>query len=1034
MKKRIKSIILFITFLFSLSLFAQQEVQIRGKVTDTGGYPLPGVTVKVVGTEKGTITDMNGNFTLSNVSEAEVLQFSFIGMKTQETVIGRQTNINIMMQEEILGLDEVVVVGYGTQKKGNLTSAISTIKSEEILTTTHTSMAARLQGKVSGLQIRQNSGQPGSFDATISIRGFGSPLYVIDGIQSDKSEFQRLTANDIESISVLKDGSAAIYGLNAGNGVILVTTKRGAASKNKFQYNGTVSFNTPTDIPQLMNAYEWLTARNEAAVNVGSAPIYTNEELEKWKNGELGYESVDWYSETMKKYAVSHQHSFSAEGGNDKLNYYTSVSYMSDAGLLKTNDIGYEQYSGRANLTARLTNNLTANIDFSGRYYETESPSVDFFSIMRGTVSLQPIHTPYANNNPDYPAYVFDGQAWNSVAMSNSDLVGYSKYRNKAFRSIASMTYDVPFVDGLQIKGLASYESNNGLSRGLLKSFNMYTYDGANDAYVPFTYGYPTQLHNSWTDGNSLLLQTHLNYKKTLAKNHNLGVTAVYEERKIWSQSAGLMREFPFFTLDQINFGDTDSQKNSGMEGQEGYRSLVGRITYDYMGKYMLEAAARYDGSYRYHPDRRWGFFPVVSGGWRISEEGFFKENVPLVSNLKLRASYGVVGENAGSAFQYIGGFSLNQGGFEFADGARTSGVGAPGVINKDLTWYTSRITDVGFDLGLLDASMNIEFDIYQRDRRGLLATRFATLTNTFGASLPQENLNKDRVQGIEFAVGYASKITKDLSVNMSANFNFARTMTIYAERGPFENSINRWKNGANERWSDIVWMYDVIGQFQSEEEIANSPVQNGALGNSRELPGDYKYRDVNNDGIIDENDLIPLEWGGDPKMHYGLTLGAKWRNFDFNMLWQGSAKYSLQFTHIYATYLWNDANMPAYFNDRWHRSDPSDPNSEWIAGEWPAVRRQPDMGAMYNVSSIWRRDASYIRLKSVEVGYTMPKHLFNDFGFRDLRIFVNGYNLLTICDPFLKAFDPERTEGSYNAGWVYPLNKSFNIGVNVSF
>ncbi len=938
------------------------------------------------------------------------------------------------MEEDAVGIEEVVAVGYGTQKKVNLTSAVSTIKSEEILTTTHTSMASRLQGKVSGLQIRQNSGQPGTFDASISIRGFGAPLYIIDGIQSDVGEFQRLTPEDIENISVLKDGAAAIYGLNAGNGVILVTTKRGAAGKNKFQYNGTVSFNTPTDIPKLMNAHEWLTARNEAAVNVGSAPIYTNEELEKWKNGEPGYESTDWYGETMKKYAVSHQHTFSAEGGNEKLSYYTSLGYMSDAGLLKTNDIGYEQYSGRANLTARLTNNLTANIDLSGRYYETESPSIDFSSIMRGTVSLQPIHKPYANNNPEYPAYVFDGQAWNSVVTSDADVVGYSKHRNKVFRSVASLTYDVPFIEGLQVKTLAAYESNNGLSRALLKSFKMYTYDGANDAYVPFTYGYPTQLHNNWTDGNSLLLQAHLNYKKTLAKKHNLGVTAVYEERKIWSQSAGLMREFQFFTLAQINFGDTDSQKNSGMEGQEGYRSLVGRITYDYMGKYMLEAAARYDGSYRYHPDRRWGFFPVVSGGWRISEEGFFKENVPLVSNLKLRASYGVVGENAGSAFQYIGGFSLNQGGYEFADGARTSGVSAPGVINEDLTWYTSRIKDVGFDLGLLDGSLNIEFDIYQRDRRGLLATRFATLTNTFGASLPQENLNKDRVRGIEFAVGYANKITKDLSVNISANFNFARTMTVYAERGPFENSIDRWTNGANERWGDIVWMYDVIGQFQSEEEIANSPVQNGTLGNSRELPGDYKYRDFNNDGIIDENDLIPVEWGGNPKMHYGLTLGAKWRNFDFNMLWQGSAKYSLRFTHIYGTYLWNDANMPAYFNDRWHRSDPSDPNSEWIPGKWPAIRRQADMGAMYNESSVWRRDATYVRLKSVEVGYTMPNHLLNDSGFRDLRIFVNGYNLLTICDPFLKAFDPERTEGSYNTGWVYPLNKSFNIGVNVSF
>ncbi|MDR0698659.1 MAG: TonB-dependent receptor, partial [Tannerella sp.] len=972
-------------------------------------------------------------------SSGAILVISYIGYNTQEIsdlssiIIGKPIIIRLI--EDTQALDEVVVVGYGTQKKGNLTAAISTIKNTEIQTTTHTSLAQRLQGKISGLQIRQNSGAPGEFDAMINIRGFGTPLFIIDGTtRVSGAEFQRLNSEDIENITVLKDGAAAIYGMNAANGVILVTTKRGMPGKTKFNYSGSLSFSSPTEMPEMSNAYQWIVMRNDAAVNMGLAPIYTQEEVEKWRLGVAGYESTDWYGETMKKMAMQQQHTFSAQGGNENVNYYVSFGFITDPGLLKSNAIDYNKYSIRSNITAKLTNRLKAEIDINGWMDERYSSRWSFFEIVRGTVSELPIHTPYANNNPEYPAYVYDGQSYNPVITSQSDIVGYNKSTSKSLKTSASLIYDVPFIEGLQLKGVAYYEHGNGFTKNLAKSYNMYTYDAENDSYVPFLYGSPTTLYNGWSDGNGITLQGHIIYKRTFVDSHNLGITGVYEERNGWSRDGGMQREFQFFTIDQINMGDENNQRTSGMESQSGFRSLLGRITYDYLGKYMIEAAARYDGSYRYHPDYRWGFFPVVQGGWRISEEKFFKNPLPFISNLKIRGSYGLVGEDAGNAFQYVGGFSLGQGGYEFANGLWTTGAGAPTVVNEKLTWYTSNIKDIGLDLGLFKGALNLEFDVYQRDRSGLLAYRNATLPNTFGASLPQENLNKDRVRGIEFSVGYANRVSKDFSFNVSANFNFARTMVVYVERGPFVNSMDRWRNGQNGRWSDIVWMYDYIGQFQSKEEIINAPVHDGTLGNSKELPGDFQYRDVNSDGVIDGNDVIPLEWGGNPKMHYGLTLAAKYRNFDFNMLWQGSAKYSVLFTHNYATMLWNDGNMPAYFYDRWHLSDPFDPNSEWIAGTWPAIRRQPDVGAMYSESSMWRRDASYARLKSLELGYTVPFRMFNPYGIQNLRIFLNGYNLLTICDPFVKPFDPERIEGSYNAGWVYPLSKSFNVGINLTF
>jgi len=1014
---------------------AQQSITISGRVTDNMGEPISGATIVIKGTSVGVISDENGYYSIDIPNRNVILVFSFLGFTTQELPVGNNNTLTVVLIEDDYQLEDIVVIGYGTQKRGNLTAAISTIKNEEILTTTHTSLAQRLQGKISGLQIRQYTGAPGDYDAMINIRGFGAPIFIIDGTtRVSGAEFQRLNPDDIENISILKDGAAAIYGMNAANGVILVTTKRGAEGKPKFKYNGSVSISSPTEMPKMANAHQWIVMRNDAAVNMGSAPLYTQEEVENWRQGVDGYESVDWYNETIKKYSLQQQHTFSVQGGSEKVNYYASFGYLHDPGLLKSNAINYEKYSIRSNVTARLTKNLSAEIDLSGWYDKNDGSCWSFFEIIRGTVSDLPIHTPYANNNKDYPAYVYDGQAYNPVVLSNPDLVGYRKGVSKSFKSSASLIYNVPFVEGLQLKGVAYYEHGNGFAKSLHKSFSMYTYDQTADSYIPFLYGHPTVLFNSWSDGNGITLQMHLNYHRTLAERHNIGVTGVYEERNGWSRGGGMRREFQFYTIDQIDMGDENNQMTSGMENMYGFQSLLGRFTYDYVGKYLFEVAARYDGSYRYHQDRRWGFFPVVSAGWRISEEPFFKENVSFVSNLKLRGSYGLVGEDAGSPFQHVGGFSLNIGGYEFVNGTWTNGAAAPGVVNEKLTWYKSNIKDIGFDLGLFENQIKVEFDVYQRDRTGLLAYRNATLPNTFGASLPQENLNKDRVRGIEFAVGYGKQVTKDFSFNASMNFNFARTMVVYAERGPFVNSMDRWRHGQNERWQDIVWMYDYIGQFQSKDEIINAPIQNGTLGNSRELPGDFRYRDVNEDGVIDGNDVIPIAWGGNPKVHYGFTFSAKYRDFDFNMLLQGSGKYSVRFTHNYATMLWNDGNMPAYFYDRWHLADPFDPNSEWVAGEWPAIRRQPDVGAMYSESSVWRRDASYMRLKSLEIGYSLPRNVLSFMNVENVRVYLNGYNLLTLTDPFVKPFDPERIEGAHNAGWVYPLNKSFNIGLNLTF
>ncbi len=1014
--------------------FLAQQPAVSGTVTDEVGQPLPGVTVVVKGTTQGTVTNADGEYSLTNIPEDATLQFSFVGMVTQEMEVGNQSQIDVTMVVDAIGIEEVVAVGYGTRKKESLTGAISNIVAKDIRTTTNPSLAQSLQGKIAGMQIRQNTGEPGDFNTMINIRGFGAPLYVIDGVARDGgNDFQRLNPNDIESISILKDASAAIYGLNAANGVIIVTTKKGAKGKTKFNYNGVTGLQMPTDVPAMANASQWLEMRNDADINVGLGPYISIEELQKYQQGLPGYESTNWFDQTMKKYSNLHQHNLSAQGGNEAMSYFVSFGYLNEGGLLKTNDLNYEKFTIRSNLTMNLTKNLTADVNLHGRFDKKEAPGMWFFEIFKGTRVTLPNEKVYANDNPLYPNMVGPSNI-NPVALANRDITGFSESKHKFFQSSFSMTYNFPGIEGLKIKGLAAYDSDNFLGKNLARSYKLYRYDEFAESYSVLEQRSPSSISNDYGDENRLTLQAHLLYDLNLSDAHNLGITLVYEQKKYWQRYAGLRREYDFFTNDQIDQASLNNQQTSGSEMEMANMSYIGRINYDYKGKYLIEFASRYDGSYRYHPDQRWGFFPVVSGGWRISEENFIKEKLPFISNLKLRGSYGIVGEDAGAPFQYVQGFSTSGGGgYEFINGTWMMGASSPAIVNEKLTWYESNIKNIGMDLSLLQSLLAIEFDIYQRDRTGLLAYRNVSLPNTFGGTLPQENLNSDRVRGIEFSIAHNRKIG-NFSYGIKGNFNYARTMNVYVERGPFQSSFDKWRNGAANRWSDIGWGYVYEGQFQNIDEIANAPIQNGNLGNTLELPGDFKYEDVNGDGLINDQDILPLFWTGNPKLYYGATFTANWKGFDIVALLQGSGKYTLRFNEVYAQVMAFRGNTPEYFYDRWHLADQYDPNSEWIPGEWPATRFIQFVGAMYNESEKWRRDASYIRLKSLEVGYTFNMDILRKVGIDNLRIYTNGHNLLTIADPFVKPFDPEKIEGAYQAGLTYPLMRSFNLGVDINF
>ena len=1044
-----RKIYFFILFLSSCPLFllAQQRT-IKGKVTDIQNRAaLQGVSISVndnSARSTGVTTDATGNFSIIVPPAATQLVFSFVGMKEIVEDIGNRSLINISMTSTNADMGEVVVVGYGSKRKETLTGSVSNITNIDIQTTTSVGLAQKLQGKVAGLQIRQLGGEPGTFNNMINIRGFGRPLYVIDGVlRNDEGDFQRLNADDIESISFLKDASAAIYGFNAANGVVIVTTKKGSKSKATFGYTGSVGFMQPTDVPRMANASEWMQMRNDAAILGTGAPFLTQEELQKWIDGAPGYESTDWYNIAMKNSAMQQQHNVSATGGNEKTQYYVGFGYADEEGLLRSNDMGYKRFNLRTNLTTELRKNLKAEILVGGFYDKREVPGENFFNIFKGTRVTLPTEKPFANNNPKYPAVVTPSNQ-NPLTLSEKDITGYGQTVNRKLQSSLALTYDVPFVTGLSLKGLASYDLSSYQAQDVFKPYKLYTY--VNEEYVvsPQRVG-TSSISNNYGNFNQLTLQGQASFTKAIGEHH-IQALGVFEQQQRWNRDAYLRRLYAFYTNDQINNASENGMINSGSENRESFQSLLGRFNYDFGGKYLLEFAFRYMGNYRYPPETRWGFFPVVSGGWRISEENFMR-GVPVISNLKLRGSYGKVGEDAGDPFQFIPGFGTSGGGrYEFENGSLTNGAAAPGIINPNLTWVTATTTDFGIDVGLWNNKLSFEVDVYRRDREGILAYRNVSLPNTFGASLPQENLNSDRVQGIEFTISHNNRIG-DFSYGLSGNFNYSRTKNLYVEQSPFLSSYSKWRSGMSDRYNDVVWGYTYLGQFQSVDEITNYPLQNGDQANIRELPGDFKFADVNNDGVIDGKDELPIFIGAvgnnddqnaggrkNPKINYGFSLNAAYKGFDLNLLIQGSALYTVRFSEVYAEIMAFRGNTPAYFADRWQRTDPYDAKSEWIPGKWPAARFNADVGSMYKESSVWRKDASYMRLKSVEVGYTIPSKLYQGVGISRIRVFASGFNLLTVADSFVKAFDPERLEGLYNAGFNYPLMRTYNFGVNLNF
>lgn len=1014
----------------------QQKKTITGNITDKNGAPIIGANIVEKGTTNGTITDVDGNFTLT-VDESASLQISYIGYLSQEIKIAGKAKIDLTLIEDLKGLEEVVVVGYGTQKKVTLTGAISAITSENIVTTKNENVQNALTGKIPGLRVVQKTSEPGVFSNAFDIRGFGAPLIIIDGVS--RSNIARLDPNDIESISILKDASAAIYGIRAANGVVLVTTKSGKSGAPELQYSAYTGWQRPSGLPKNVGAADWMELVNEKflhSVTNESQPPYSQEQIDEYRNGTK--QSVDWFPHVIQNTAPQTQHNLSISGGTDKINYFISMGYLYQEGFIKSKDLNFRKYNVRSNITAKITNNLKAALKISGIYDSRNQPSSGSITEVFKTLwRMDPVRPVYANDNPEYLTWL--NESPNPVAIANSSMSGYTKDNTRWFQSSFDLTYDVPYIQGLSLKGQFSYDYRTISNKDYRKQYTVYEYSPVSETYKSYLYDSPSTVRREFTENPTSLLQGSINYSRTFNAKHNLSALLLYEEQLREGDNFYAMRELSIEGLDQLYAGNALNQiGNMGTGGlfKLVNKSYIGKLNYDFASKYITEFSFRYDGSSKFPKNKQWGFFPAASAGWRVSEENFMKnaESLSFIDNLKIRGSYGIMGDEDASTYQFISGYTYPanvgrnnnglQGGYVF-NGNFITAVDFKNLPNNNITWYEVATTNFGVDIDLWNGQLGTQVDVFKRKREGLLATRRLSLPGSLGAPLPQENMNSDEVRGIELSLSHRNRIG-EVNYNLSGNVSYTRIRWLQFDQAEAGNSYRNWTDGVSNRYKDIWWANEYIGQFQTYDEIYNSNINYGG-GNIGTLPGDYKYSDWNGDGIIDANDNHPVAISnGVPKIYYGFNISANYKGFDLDLLFQGTEMVNVQYTQQLARPLMYNGALEMFL-DRWRptdpTSDPYDPNTAWTKGYYAYTGTEAS-----GTRAI--QDASYLRLKSIEMGYTIPKRLVEKIGLKNLRIYSNGYNLLTFTK--IQYLDPEHP--SETNGYIYPLNKTINIGINATF
>jgi TonB-linked SusC/RagA family outer membrane protein len=1028
---------------WGLPSYSYAQRKISGQVFNEKSEPLSGVTVLVEGMPNEiTNTDGQGRFQLTATRGA--LLITYIGYKNQRVDISDKATVSIFLESSNKDLDEVIVVGYGTQAKRNITGAVSNIKSEDIVRSSSTTAAGALAGKVQGVSVRAKDARPGR-GAAIEIRNMGNPLYVIDGIAyggqtgtdwvgtqnaSGADIFNALNLEDIESISILKDAAAAVYGFRAARGVVLITTKKGKRDDTaKININGYQGWQNLTRFPTLANAAQYTRGLVEAAQNEGRVPssVYTPEQLAKWQAGtEPGYRSYDYHDMVIRKNIPQRYLNANVTGGSKKSNYFLSVGHLDQDAMIK--DFSYKRTNLQANMEATVLEGLNIGMQISGRQEKTKDvglPGGDgYFSSILAIFRNRPTVGPYANDNPAYPNHTNDFPY--NPAVFSRDIVGYKDNNYLSGNVNLFSTYKTKF--GLSAKGTVSYNYTNNKFDGFQYTYDVYRYE--NNAYKRTGGSDAGWRYKTNRDAISRFAQFQLDYAKQLG-DHSFSAMIGYE-RSDWDRTyTALGSNPPNNYIPLIKLAELNGLADEWMyEARAGY---IGRINYNFKGKYLLEVLGRYDGSYLYYKGKEWGFFPGASLGWRVSDESFFKPLKGVINDMKLRASVGQTGLEEGVGMHgYLSGFNFGQG------DAILNGTFYPGIQPKaypvrNLSWVKNTNYNIGIDMGMFDNKLTLTADAFKIIRTGIPAQRYdVLLPSEIGYALPNENLNKNGYYGAEGILTYASKVG-ELNYVVSGNVTFSRFKNLESYKPRFSNALNEYRNSAEERWGGVWWGYQVVGRFQSEEEIRNHAINNDGSNNRTQLPGDFIYKDVNGDGIINSMDERPIGYptGWAPMMSFGGRIGLNWKGIDLNVDFAGGAIQSWNQDYELRNAFHGGGNSPAYLlEDRWHRADPYNPSSEWIPGYYPAIRNG-NTGPNSRNSDFWLTNVRYLRVRNLELAYSLPKKFAEKVKAEKIRFYVNGSNLISFDNVKQFQIDPEIEAA---AAVAYPQQKVFMAGFNITF